>query len=47
MYMWEPYIHLEDHTIHVPYKVRGDHQIIHVGDHIYMWGTIQYMFHIR
>ena len=24
--------------IPVPYKVRGDHQIIHVGDHTYMWG---------
>ena len=28
-----------DHMVPVPYKVRGDHQIIHVeGDHTYMWG---------
>ena len=33
--------------IPVPYKVRGDHQIIHVGGHTYMWGTIGYLFHIR
>ena len=42
-----PYIHMGDHMICVPYKGRADHQIMHVGDHTYMWGTIQYLFHIR
>ena len=41
MYMWG------DHTILVPYKAKVDHQIIYMGGHIYMWGTIQYLFHMR
>ena len=42
-----------DHMIAIPYRVWGDHKshIRHedtsnVGDHIYMSGTIQYLFHI-
>ena len=41
-----------DHTIPVPYKVRGDHQIIHVGDrHVSIpykvWGNKVPTFHIK
>ena len=36
--MGGPYIHVEDHQIPVPYKVRGDHQI---PIPFKVWGTIR------
>ena len=55
MCMWGNHIYMwGDHTIPVPYKVLADHKshirhedTSHVGDLTYMWGTIQYLFHIR
>ena len=47
MYMWGNRYKLGDHMIHIPYKVRGDHQMVHVGTTHTCGGTIQYLFNIR